>query len=237
MNCRVHGLDLATVFWSTFLLTFLYGIDAKIMSRSVTTDELTRQALRRTTRQWRCKLTPQYQQQAAHHWMQHLLQLPEWIASHHVALYWPQQGEMNPLDLLSAAFSKTKRFYLPVLHPWKVGHLLFTPYDINTPTVLNRFGIPEPISPLRNRLPPWCLDLVITPLVCFDEQGTRLGMGGGYYDRTFAFIRRSLHKTKLIGAAYEAQKVAPLITNTWDIPLHSVITDQKIYRCRQNQKR
>lgn len=181
-------------------------------------------------RQWRRTLSAHQQKKAACAWAKQLLTLPEFRNSHHVAFYWPQDGELNPLRLLETPLGQTKQFYLPILHPWKSGHLRFTPYQIDMPCLLNRFGIPEPINGFQHSIPAWCLDIVLTPLVAFDEQGSRLGMGGGFYDRTFAFLRRGFHTTKLIGVAYEQQKIPSLTTASWDIPLQSIVTDKHIYR-------
>ena len=75
------------------------------------------------------------------------------------------------------------------------------------------------------------LDLILAPLVGFDTHGNRLGMGGGYYDRTFAYLKHRLHwqKPRLIGLAYELQRVADLANHAWDVPLQSVVTEQHIY--------
>ncbi len=202
---------------------------ANIQTTSISTSN--RQELRTQIRQWRRSLTPRQQREAACAWARQLLQLPEFISSRHIAFYWPQDGELNPFTLLETPLGQTKQFYLPVLHPWQSGRLCFTPYQMNMPCIPNRFGIPEPVNGFQHSAPTWCLDLVLTPLVGFDEQGSRLGMGGGFYDRTFSFLRRGFSKTKLIGVAYEEQKLDQLITHPWDIPLQAIVTNKKIYKC------
>lgn len=79
---------------------------------------------------------------------------------------------------------------------------------------------------------PWGLDLIILPLVAFDLSGNRLGMGGGFYDRTLSFKHQRCHwkGPKLIGIAHELQRVDLLPVNDWDIPLDAVITEQKLYQ-------
>ncbi len=72
------------------------------------------------------------------------------------------------------------------------------------------------------------LDLVFLPLVAFDRVGHRVGMGGGYYDRTFAFVQQMHHKPILIGLAYEMQQVDGLPFCTWDIPLDGVLTEKQL---------
>ena len=80
-------------------------------------------------------------------------------------------------------------------------------------------------------LPGISLDLVLVPLVGFDDQGTRLGMGGGFYDRSFAtrLFRRYWRKPRLIGVAYELQRVAHLDRQPWDVALDGVVTEQRLY--------
>jgi 5-formyltetrahydrofolate cyclo-ligase len=70
------------------------------------------------------------------------------------------------------------------------------------------------------------------PLVAFDEQGNRLGMGGGFYDRTLAYLKYRQHRRKpvLAGLAHEIQKIGQLTTQSWDIPLDCIITENKLYR-------
>jgi len=118
-----------------------------------------------------------------------------------------------------------KRVYLPVLH---FRRLWFFPFRIDTPLVYDKYGIPEPKLPPHVRCAPRALDLVFAPLVAFDLSGNRLGMGGGYYDRTFDYLlhRRAFRKPLLIGVAYGFQQVAALPKEHWDVPLHGVVTDE-----------
>jgi 5-formyltetrahydrofolate cyclo-ligase len=108
---------------------------------------------------------------------------------------------------------------------------LFIEHRKGEPLINNQFSIPEPSIRLRQPTKPWALDLVIMPLVAFDADCNRLGMGGGYYDRTFAYLnkRRFWRKPILIGVAHECQRVANLESEVWDIPLDAVVTEEKIY--------
>lgn len=73
------------------------------------------------------------------------------------------------------------------------------------------------------------LDIVITPLAAFDLQGHRLGTGGGYYDRTFAFLQKNtVKKPKIIGLAYAEQQAELLPHDQWDIDLDGVVTEKGI---------
>ncbi len=141
-------------------------------------------------------------------------------------------GEIDPADTVRMAWDRGKSVYPPVLRPGRT--LLFAPYTQTTTLNTNRFGIPEPTVDETELVPGRSLDLVLVPLVAFDEKGHRLGMGGGYYDRSFAFLLRQtdLSKPVLLGAALELQKVAELIPQPWDVPLHGIVTEDRTYPIR-----
>ena len=97
---------------------------------------------------------------------------------------------------------------------------------------LNRFGIQEPACSPRHWVRAWQLDLILLPLVAFDESGNRLGMGGGFYDRSLAYRQSRTHsrRPRLIGLAHELQRVEQLATNSWDIPLDMIATEKRVFR-------
>ncbi|MCU7924609.1 MAG: 5-formyltetrahydrofolate cyclo-ligase [Candidatus Thiodiazotropha sp. (ex Dulcina madagascariensis)] len=150
---------------------------------------------------------------------------------HRVAFYHAMRGEMDPAPLLQLAIRTGKTPYLPVLRQRPARGLWFAPYPQGAKLIDNRFGIPEPCFKHRRLVMPWALDLVFVPLIAFDAQGHRLGMGGGYYDRTFAYKRQRTHLRgpKLIGLAHEFQRVPRLSAKPWDIPLDAVITESCIH--------
>lgn len=157
--------------------------------------------------------------------------LKVFVRSRHIAGYLAVDGELDPAPLLERARVLRKHVYLPVLAGNPAVHLLFAPYHPDMPMQANRFGILEPDVPAAELLPPQRLELVLTPLVAFDTHGTRLGMGGGFYDRTFAFRSNPAHLPRplLLGLAYELQKVAELPRQSWDIPLDGIVTEQALY--------
>lgn len=150
--------------------------------------------------------------------------------SRHIALYLANDGELDLDPLVELALHRGKRLYLPVLSPQRTNHLLFAPYHHHSLLLENRFGIPEPLVSPRQLVAPRRLDLVLTPLVAFDTQGNRLGMGGGFYDRSFAFLhhRRSWRKPQLLGVAYEFQQLPQLPHQEWDVPLSGIATETGI---------
>jgi len=192
-----------------------------------------RHELRKQLRQRRRKLSPREQEQASASLALNLLKNPDLQRARHIAIYLPNDGEIDPHPYMAMAHRKGVHFYLPVLHPIHTGKLVFSPYYDGVELTANRFGIPEPAFSKGLRRPAWALDAVLFPLVGFDENGGRLGMGGGFYDRTFAFSRlRPRLAPKLIGLAHEFQKVKTLPIEPWDVPLHSVVTDRKVYRVK-----
>lgn len=194
---------------------------------------LSRYELRKHLRQRRRELSPRDQEQASVSLALNLAKHPDLHRAKHIAIYLPNDGEIDPHPYMAMARRKGVHFYLPVLHPVHAGKLVFSPYYDGVELTANRFGIPEPAFSKGLRRPAWALDAVLFPLVGFDENGGRLGMGGGFYDRTFAFSRlRPRLAPKLIGLAHDFQRVKALPTEPWDVPLHSVVTDRKLYRVK-----
>ncbi|UPQ82579.1 MULTISPECIES: 5-formyltetrahydrofolate cyclo-ligase [Pseudomonas] len=192
---------------------------------------LSRPALRRQLRQARRHLTPTQQRQAAKRLYRQLAQHPLFRRARHVALYLPNDGEIDPRPLLLEAQRRGKATYLPVLNAWPRTRMVFQRIMPNERLKPNRFGIPEPtFCPTRQR-PIWTLDLVLMPLVGFDEHGGRLGMGGGFYDRSLAYRnrRKNGHKPTLLGLAHDCQKVDRLPLASWDVSLQATVTDQGWY--------
>lgn len=136
-------------------------------------------------------------------------------------------SEADPGAILAPAWQRSKRVFLPVIMAPFQNQLRFAPYIASTALRHNRYGIPEPAVERDRFVSGLGLDVVLVPLVGFDATGARLGMGGGFYDRSFAF---RLHRTQwrkplLIGVAFEAQRVSTLTRNAWDVPLDNVLTE------------
>ncbi len=148
------------------------------------------------------------------------------LAGQHVAVYLSNDGEINPEALQKYLWQTGVNCYLPVIGEQReMSFILYTP---DTPLKKNRFGIPEPELAGAKTVLPKDLDVVFVPLTGFDLKGQRLGMGGGFYDRTFAFVTM-VSKPILIGLAHECQKVDSIPTEAWDIPLAGIATDVAFY--------
>ena len=148
-------------------------------------------------------------------------------AAQHIACYLPNDGELDVTSLIDQAWAMGKTVYLPVLSSIHRNHLHFLPYRPGDKLIRNQFGIPEPVIRSRRVIDLKRLDLVLMPLVGFDSSGNRLGMGGGFYDRSFAFLRRRQcwFKPGLLGVAYDFQEVKKLNSSSWDVPLNGVVTE------------
>lgn len=149
------------------------------------------------------------------------------LRSKKIALYLAADGELDPLPLIVRLLRLNKKIYLPVLRPGKKKALWFAEYRPDDYLRPNRFGILEPDTNRRKPIPTWGLDLIVMPLVAFSADGTRMGMGGGYYDRTLSYqrCRENWKRPKLIGYAHACQQVKNLPIRNWDIPLHGIITE------------
>lgn len=148
-----------------------------------------------------------------------------------IAFYLPNDGEIDPGLLLAAALARGQHCYLPLIHPHKKNQLLFIRYRNGDALRINRWGIQEPVLRNSSRLSARVLDLVFVPLVGFDAACNRLGMGQGFYDRTFSFRRRTgKRRPMLVGVAHESQKVKKLESNDWDIRMDKIVSDRQTYQ-------
>ena len=190
---------------------------------------MTSRTLRQTIRQQRRALTHREAATCAEQLAQQTCKHPLVLHSHRIAAYLAADGEIDPAPLLQALWAANKKIYLPVLVPFSPKKLWFARFNPDDILAFNRFGIPEPVR--RQLIKPSALDLVLTPLVAFDTAGHRIGMGGGFYDRTFAFLQRRhyWHKPNLLGLAYEFQKQTAIKPNDWDVPLDAIATETRIY--------
>lgn len=151
--------------------------------------------------------------------------------SKRIAFTMAADGEIDPSLLLATAWQRGKECYLPVLSPVGPPRLRFKRWHQGEPLQHNRYGIAEPRG--GRYCPPRVLSLVLMPLVGFDADGNRIGMGKGYYDRTFAFLRNSkAPRPVLLGLAHECQRVEKLQAEAWDLPLDGVVTDATWYSPR-----
>ncbi|MGX9418509.1 5-formyltetrahydrofolate cyclo-ligase [Vibrio sp. WJH972] len=188
-----------------------------------------RQYVRKTIRTQRRLLSSALQQQASADLVEQANTLAELQNAQHIAIYLSSDGELDTLPLIKQLWQQNKSVYLPVIHPFSSGNLLFLRYQPNTEMTLNRYKISEPKLKKDLIIPVDQLDIIFTPLVAFDTKGKRLGMGGGYYDRTLSTWFKTGIGATPIGLAHDCQRVDALPNETWDIPLPKIITPSKIW--------
>jgi len=180
-------------------------------------------ALRKNIKKMRQQLSASQQEQGSLAVCNQINELDQYDNARHIALYYACNGEIDLSILLQAALKNGKRCYLPALNVNKT--LSFLPVAQNTPFIKNCYGIPEPDVDHSLAILACKLDIIFLPLVAFDSHGNRLGMGGGYYDRTLANENHPL----LVGVAYDFQHQDHLIAEQWDVPLAAVITEKTTY--------
>ena len=145
-----------------------------------------------------------------------------------IGIYYAVNNEVDVHPLCKILWQESKIVYLPIVEKKK---LLFGEYRDTSNLKNNRFKIPEPIVGIESQISAFELDLIFMPLVAFDPMGNRIGMGGGFYDRTLdnKQLDNDLKKPILVGVAYEFQKQNKIQPNSWDIPLDMIFTESKIY--------
>ncbi|TAM58230.1 MAG: 5-formyltetrahydrofolate cyclo-ligase [Rhodanobacter sp.] len=189
-----------------------------------------RRELRQSLAERRRALSPPERMTAAQGLRRSLEQLPEYLADNRVAGYWASDGEL-PLNLVIPPLAaRGQQFLLPVVSPGK--RLRFARWQSGEAVQPNRYGIPEPVAP-GELLEPFQLDLVFLPLLGFDRRGQRLGTGGGYYDRSFAFLKKQVRPTEplLVGIAYAFQELPRIEAEAWDVALDFIATDRELIDC------
>lgn len=186
--------------------------------------------IRRLIRQRRNSLTRPQRRAAATQLLHTLRASRHFQYSRRIALYLTNDAEIDTSLLIRDLQRRGRDIFLPVLHPLRKGHLSFLPYARSTPMTRNRFGIAEPDFRRSKATPARFISLICMPLVAFDDKGNRLGMGGGFYDRTLMFMHRAGQKPALTGLAYELQKMDELPVESWDIAPDAVATERHYYR-------
>ena len=156
-----------------------------------------------------------------------ILRLDVFRRARRIAIFLAFDGEPTLESVIDAAARGGKQVYAPVITR---ARMHFAELDLGARLATNFFGILEP-DPSR-RIDPRRIDLVLTPLVAFDDHGLRIGVGRGYYDRCFRFLRprQVWHRPKLLGVAYELQHVQSLAPEPWDVPLWGAVTEAGVRR-------
>lgn len=184
--------------------------------------------MRQHMRRLRAALTEAQLARAAASLARRIIELDAYRQAQRLAVYFAVNGEISLDPVIDDALAAGKQVYLPNLDQQS---LRFSPYFREQKMRINKFRLPEPDVGDDDMLEPQALDLVLAPLVVFDAARNRIGMGGGFYDRSFA-MRKDPGVTEpvLIGVAHELQKVDAILPEDWDVRLDMVVTDAACYR-------
>jgi 5-formyltetrahydrofolate cyclo-ligase len=192
---------------------------------------MTLRELRRQLRQGRRAIPDAERREADRAIRASLRRLGVWRRGRRVAVFLGMPGEVDLRPCLAAAWQGGVRLYVPLILSRRQGRMAFVPLEPETRLRDNAYGIAEPEHRARGRLPVRHLDTVLVPLVGFDAQGHRLGMGAGYYDRALRprlDRAQPFRRPRLIGVAYSLQQVARLDAAPWDVALDLVVTERGV---------
>jgi 5-formyltetrahydrofolate cyclo-ligase len=182
--------------------------------------------MRQHNRKLRAGLAAQQLEQATQSLAARVVALDAYRQAQRVAAYFAVDGEIGLDPVIDDALAAGKQVYLPNLD---LKTLRFSPYFREQKMRINKFRLPEPDVGDEAMLAPAQLDLVLAPLVVFDADRNRIGMGGGFYDRTLEFTRQQPYdrRPKLIGLTHEFQYTDALKPSPWDIPLDGIATEKQ----------
>jgi len=151
-----------------------------------------------------------------------LLNLPILRPGFRISAFWPFDGEPDLRPALRTLHEQGHSVFLPLIPRQAGASLEMHRWEPDSELASGELGILEPAA--RDATPPGDLDLVLVPLVAWDPQGHRLGMGAGYYDRYLGSVMGQSRPVRA-GVAYSVQRSDSLPTDDWDVPLHSILTE------------
>ncbi|MEO5626692.1 MAG: 5-formyltetrahydrofolate cyclo-ligase [Dokdonella sp.] len=194
-------------------------------------DTSARDVLRSQLRARRAELTPGERIRASQALVGSLEQIPQFLCAQRIAGYWAVAGELPLAALIQGLRARGQTYHLPVVD--KDRHLNFAAWQPGGTIAANRYGIPEPVCAAEDLIAPDQLDVVLLPLLGFHRGGHRLGFGGGYYDRSFAFLRERSETGRpvLVGIGYALQETPAIGAMPWDVRLDYIATERELIEC------
>ena len=202
--------------------------DAGLFPAQPVTAPADRQPLRAALRARRAALSAAERIAASQGLVEQLEGIPEFLTDRRIAGYWAVDGELPLAAVMAGVRERGQSWFLPVLGPER--QLRFGPWHARDAIRPNRYGIPEPVCPDEALLMPAEIDVVLLPLLGFDRTGERLGFGGGWYDRSFAFTRGRAagERPLLVGIGYAVQEVPLIEPQPWDVRLDYIATEREL---------
>ena len=185
--------------------------------------------LRARLKSERKKITTELQFMHAQNMSTKLINTPLFMNSEHIGFYFANSAlaEIDTRFILTKALTVKKRCYMPVLNENNTYTLSFAKIQAQSDYMKNKYNILEPIS--TNFIVPEELDLVLVPLLGYDKNKNRLGMGAGYYDKTFAFKKKGQLKPILVGIAYSMQLCGQVPTEKHDLALDFIVNELEMF--------
>lgn len=162
-----------------------------------------------------------------------LIRLPSFNTAKKIASYLSFSDEISTKQLNQRLIADKNHIYVPIIDQPKKNQMSFQSYSLDKKMRKNRFGIQEPYACRRGQVAIAQLEIIFMPLVAFDKHGNRIGMGGGFYDRSLALFanKTRFQKPLLIGIAYHFQQISNISAEEFDIPLDYVLTNKGLIRC------
>lgn len=182
----------------------------------------TKKILREKLRAQRRKISKLEHEKKASAMACKITQLDAWQKCVRIALYFGSDAEISSNHVAENARNCKKEVFLPIVK--NDGLLEFALWQKEALFAINRFGIPEP-DQYAPRIPAHRLEIICLPLVGWDRSGNRLGMGGGFYDKT---LSASMGKSCLVGLAFAMQECEEIPAEPHDVPLDFVVTESEI---------
>jgi 5-formyltetrahydrofolate cyclo-ligase len=204
-------------------LLFVLQLIAPAMVDTGSQADRSQAVIRAVCKNERARLAPGKRRQASRKIADKILSSSLFLNAKNIAVYIPMKSEVDTWPIIKRAWQLKKRVFAPIMQ--ENFTLRFHQFDDESELFTNKMGFREPVD--GRFIAANTLDLVFAPLVAFDSQKNRIGMGGGYYDRTFAFLGQNQPSTNpvLAGLAFECQRVEQIVANPWDIRLFSIFTE------------
>jgi 5-formyltetrahydrofolate cyclo-ligase len=195
----------------------------------------TKDQLRKILRTQRAAIDAKTRQAAALAGMKILAETTVFKNAQHIACYLAQGSEFDLQPIIELIWEAQKKCYLPVLGPEQEKSLHFVAYHVDDCLQTNCYAIQEPLFLPAKEIHAGQLELVLVPLIGFDLAGHRLGSGSGYYDRAFTFLLQEPRPARpyFVGVGYQAQALASIPYDAWDVPLDGLLTEQAFTKYRR----
>jgi len=156
--------------------------------------------------------------------VKNIIGIKEFHTAKNIATFISIKSEISTEHLNNYLISVGKNICLPVILK-NQDHLIFRNFNKHTILKKGKYGVLEPTEESRLVIP----DIVLTPCLAFDLYGNRLGYGGGYYDKTFSFLKKSKYSITSICIAFDDQKSEKLVIDQYDEKIDYILTEKKIY--------